>query len=104
MSLSKISALRPSTSQDVAYTGTSATVASGFGAGTYCVRLAATSACRYRVVEAAGGTATATDTFLPANWVDYIIVSPGQKIAAIQSATNGLITATAGTLNITEMV
>lgn len=95
--LSQISALRPSTSQDITTSGTSATVTNAFGAQTYCVRLAATAAVRFRVVEAAGGTAVATDTYLPANWVDYAIVNPGQKIAAIQDTA-------AGKLNITEMV
>ena len=41
--------------------------------------------------------------FLPANAIEYVIVSPGQRIAAIKAATNGLVTATAGTLWVTEM-
>jgi hypothetical protein len=95
---------RPTTAQTIAYTGTSATSANPFGAQTYVVRLVANSACHYRIVEAAGGAATTSDVFLPANWVEYVVVQPGQKISAIQAATNGLVTATAGTLNVTEMV
>ena len=35
--------------------------------------------------------------------IEYVIVSPGQRISAIKAATNGLVTATAGTLWVTEM-
>jgi hypothetical protein len=35
--------------------------------------------------------------------VEYVIVTPGQRISAIKAATNGLVTATAGTLWVTEM-
>jgi hypothetical protein len=48
-------------------------------------------------------TATTADTYLPANTIEYVIVSPGQRISAIKAATNGLVTATAGTLWVTEM-
>jgi hypothetical protein len=87
---------RPGTSQDITTGAASATLTNAFGNETYAVRLSATAAVRYRVVEAAGGTAVATDTLLPANWVEVITVTPGQKIAAIQEAA-------AGKLNVTEM-
>lgn len=95
--LSQISALRASTSQDITTGSSSAVLSNAFGPATQCVRLAATAAVRYRVTEVAGGTAVATDTLLPANLVDYIVVTPGQKIAAIQDSA-------AGKLNVTEMV
>lgn len=95
--------VRQGATQTVAYTGTSATVTNVFGVQTYAIRISANSACHYRVVEAAGGAAVVTDTFLPANVIEYLIVTPGQKISAIQSPTNGLVTGTAGTLNVTEM-
>lgn len=95
--LSQISALRQSTSQDITTGASSATVANAFGSQTYCIRLCATAAVRYRVVEAAGGSAVATDTLLPAGVVDFIVVTPGQKIAAIQDTA-------AGKLNVTEMI
>ena len=41
-------------------------------------------------------TAAATDPLMPANWVDYFTVNPGQKIAVLQAGT-------AGTLSVTEM-
>jgi hypothetical protein len=87
---------RPGTSQDITTGAASATLATAFGTETYQVRLSATAAVRYRVVEAAGGTAVATDTLLPANVVEYITVTPGQKIAAIQESA-------AGKLNVTEV-
>ena len=61
-----------------------------------------TSACCFRIGDGAQ-TATTSDPFLPANVVQYVIVSPGQRISAIKAATNGLVTATAGTLWVTEM-
>ena len=93
----KTASSRPGTSQDITTGAASATLATAFGSETYQVRLSAkTSAVRYRVVEAAGGTAVATDTLLPVGVVEYITVTPGQKIAAIQDAA-------AGALNVTEM-
>ena len=92
----KQSASRVGASQDLATGAASATLATAFGPTTYQVRLSTTAACRFRVVEGGGGTALATDTLLPANWVEYIIVAPGQKIAAIQEAA-------AGKLNVTEV-
>ncbi len=104
MAWSAISALRPGTTQTVSYS-TATTITNAFGANTYCIRLAANSACHVLVSEAASVTnATVSNAmFLPANWVDYILVTPGQKLSVIQAATSGLVTATAGTLLVTEM-
>lgn len=91
-------------SQTIAYTGTQAAATNAFSAQTYMLRLVSTSACVFKIGD---GTQTAVDdatgVFLPANWVDFIQVNPGQKIAAIQKATNGLVTGTAGTLWVTEL-
>src|SRR6266481_6308162 len=73
-----------------------------FGCETYQLRLVGDSGCCYRIGDGAQ-TATAADTYLPANTIEYVIVSPGQRISAIKAATNGLVTATAGTLWVTEM-
>lgn len=99
------SSSRNGTTQAVAYTGTAATITNAFGSETWQVRLSATSACHYVISEAASVTvATVTNgAFLPANWVEYVSVTPGQKISVIQAATNGLVTATAGTLLVTEL-
>ena len=80
----------------------SVAITNAFGPETWQLRLVADSACCYRIGDGAQ-TATAADIFLPANTIEYVIVSPGQRIAAIKAATDGLVTATAGTLWITEM-
>jgi hypothetical protein len=96
----KQSASRAGITQTIVY-DTSTAIANAFGPETYQLRLVANSACNYRIGDGAQ-TATTADPFLPANVVEYIIVSPGQRISAIK-ATGGLVTATAGTLWVTEM-
>jgi hypothetical protein len=97
----KQNASRVGTTQTVAYDA-SVGATNAFGVETYQLRLVANSACCYRIGDGAQ-TATNADTYLPANVIEYVIVSPGQRIAAIKAATNGLVTATAGTLWVTEM-
>jgi hypothetical protein len=80
----------------------SVAIANAFGPETYQLRLVADSACCYRIGDGAQ-TATTADMFLPANTIEHVIVSPGQRVSAIKAATNGLATATAGTLWVTEM-
>lgn len=92
---------RNSTTQTIGYDGNVA-VTNPFGSETYQIRLVANSACHYKIGDGAQ-TAAATDPFLPANWVEYVTVTPGQRISAIKAATGGLVTATAGTLWITEL-
>src|ERR1700761_5339287 len=94
-------ASRVATTQTIAF-DSSAAITSKFGSETYQLRLVANSACCYRIGDGAQ-TATTADIFLPANTVEYVTVTPGQNIAAIKSATNGLVTATAGTLWVTEL-
>ena len=97
-------ASREGVTQAVAYTGTAAT-SSAFGTQTYQIRLAANSACHYLVSETSNVVlpTVATGAYLPAQWVEYVTVSPGQKISVIRAATDGLVTATAGTLLVTEL-
>lgn len=94
-------ASRLGVTQTIAY-DSSVGATNTFGAETYQLRLVANSACCYRIGDGTQ-TATTADTYLPANFIEYVIVSPGQQIAAIKAATNGLVTATAGTLWVTEM-
>ncbi|WP_298279509.1 hypothetical protein [uncultured Bradyrhizobium sp.] len=94
-------ASRLGTTQAIAY-DSSVGATNAFGVETYQLRLVANSGCCYRIGDGAQ-TATAADAYLPANLVEYVIVSPGQRIAAIKAPTNGLVTATAGTLWITEV-
>lgn len=91
---------RNGTTQTVAYDSSVAS-SNAFGAQTYQIRIVANSACHYTL--AAAPTATASDPLLPANTIEYVTVTPGQKIAAIKAATGGLITATTGTLWVTEL-
>ena len=92
---------RAGATQTIAF-DTSAAIANAFGPETFQLRLVANAACCFRIGDGAQ-TATITDTFLPANVIDYVIVSPGQRISAVKAASNGLVTATAGTLWVTEM-
>ena len=92
---------RPGVTQTIAF-DTSAAIANPLGSETFQLRLVANAACCFRIGDGAQ-TATTSDTFLPANVIDYVIVSPGQRISAVKAASNGLVTATAGTLWVTEM-
>lgn len=94
-------ASRAGATQAIAFDSSTA-AANAFGPSTYQLRLVSNAACCFRIGD---GTQTATnaDSFLPANLVEYVIVNPGQSISAIKAATNGLVTATAGTLWVTEM-
>lgn len=88
---------RQGASQTLATGAASATLTNAFGTETFQVRLACTAACHYRITETANpAAATATDSLLPANWVEYVTVTPGQKLTAIQDAA-------AGVLSVTEM-
>ena len=80
--------------QEIAIGAVSA-ASSVFGASTYRLRVAATSACRIRIGD---GTpvASATDAYLPADRAEYFVCTPGQKIAVIQEAA-------AGKLSVTEL-
>jgi hypothetical protein len=93
---------RNSTTQAVAYTGSSAAATDAFGTETFHVRLVANSACHYAIGDGAQ-TATTANPFLPANVEEYVTVTPGQSIAAIRASSNGLVTATSGTLWVTEL-
>lgn len=75
--------------------GAASAASSAFGAQTYQLRVAASSACRIRIAD---GTpiAAATDTYLPADRIEYLTCTPGQKIAVIQEAA-------AGKLSVTEL-
>ena len=95
-------AAKQGVTQVIAYDGSTA-ITNAFGAQTYQVRLVSNSACNFKIGDGAQ-TAATTDPFLPASWYEYVAVTPGQRISAIKAATNGLVTATAGTLWVTEMI
>jgi hypothetical protein len=95
-------ASRLGTTQTIAYTDTSAAITNAFGAQTYQIRVVADSACHIKIGDGAQ-TATTSDPFLPANWPEYMTVTPGQRISAVRAASDGLVTATSGTLWVTEL-
>jgi hypothetical protein len=92
---------RNSTTQKVDYTSSSAASSTAFGTGTHQIRVVSNSACH--ILVSGSPTATTGDPFLPANSVEYLTVNPGEKIAAIRAGTAGLITATDGSLWVTEL-
>jgi hypothetical protein len=68
----------------VAVATTSTSVASAaFGSETWQIRIAASAGCFYKVDYAP--TAAATDAYLPPNWVEYVKVSPSQKVSVFSS-------------------
>lgn len=79
-------------SQNVSYTGTAAS-STAFASTTTVVRLVSTSDCY--VVFGSNPTATTSSSFLPVGVVEYFLVTPGQKVSAIQLSA-------AGSLNVTE--
>ena len=87
--------------QTIAYDSTTA-ITNPFDTQTRAIRLVSNSACNFRIGDGAQ-TATAADPFLPANWETVVVVNPGQRISALKAATGGLVTATAGTLWVTEL-
>ncbi len=59
--------------------------------------LTATAGVRINVGDGAGAVASSTTALLPVNWVEYIKVRPGQKIAALSNDT------VTGTLSVVEL-
>ena len=86
------SSSRLGAAQDVAI-GAASAASAAFGAQTYQVRVAATSACRIRIGDGTPN-ALATDSYLPADRPEYFTCTPGQKIAVIQEAGGGKLTVT----------
>jgi hypothetical protein len=81
--------------------GASSAASAAFGTQTRYLRLCANTAVHYAVN--ASPTASTSTPYLPAHVIEIVKVTPGQKIAAIQAATAGLDTETAGTLSVTEL-
>jgi hypothetical protein len=83
---------RLGTSQAVAYTDAAAASANAFGVGTQVVRVSSTTGCHIRF--GAAPTAVATDSFLKGGQPEYFVVTPGQKVSAVRTSTNGTLTVT----------
>ena len=95
---SKYPTSRANTIQTIAYTGTSVGATNAFGGFTTHVRLVSNSDCAYKIGTGAQTAASDnTSLFLPAKWVEYVTVGPGQSIAAIGSGN------TSGTMWVVEL-
>jgi hypothetical protein len=79
--------------QNVGYSATAGTISNGIGSGAYKVRLICTTAAFVRVGD--NPTATASDVYVAAGIPEYVTITPGQKVSAVQVAS-------AGTLYVTE--
>jgi|AraplaMF_Col_mMF_1032025.scaffolds.fasta_scaffold00246_68 hypothetical protein len=87
-----VDSARLGTQNNVVITTSTVSVASSaFGSQTYQIRVATTTACNIKIGDGTP-TATTSDALMPANWVDYFIVTPGQKIAAIGAVTTVSVT------------
>jgi len=90
------------TTQTISVSAASAQATNAFGAQTRQVRLCGNTAFHAKV-GSGSFSATTSDPFFPANSPETITVTAGQKIAAIRASTNGLVTATDGTVTVTEL-
>lgn len=66
-------------------TTSTAVASNAFASTTYQIRIAAPSSCTFKVGDGTP-TAAATDALLPNTWVDYITVSPGQKVSVFSAS------------------
>jgi hypothetical protein len=64
-----------------------------FGSQTYMIRLATFDQPAYFEIGTSP-TATSADSLLGTNCVDYITVTPGQKLAVLQAGTAGVLSVT----------
>lgn len=84
----RIQALRPGVAQEVPI-GPDSQASVGFGAATTVVRLVATSHCRFTLGNAPA--ATASSHYLPAGIPEYFRVVPGEKLAVLRVASDGVL-------------
>jgi len=84
---------RLGTTQVAAYTSVATSISTAFAAGTNVVRVSATTGAYIKF----GSTPTAAATnsaYIKAGEPEYFVVTPGQKLSAIRTATNGTVTVT----------
>ena len=80
------SSARMGAANNVAIATTSTAVASTtFASSTFQIRIAAPNVCYYKVGDGTP-TASTSDVFLPNTWVDYVTVSPGQKVSVFSAS------------------
>ena len=93
--LSKQTIYRPTKTQTITTSGTTATTTDAVQDGIYVVRVHATAAC-FVAIEDGTATAATSDMFMPAGATEYFQIRPGERVAAIQSTA-------AGTVYVSEM-
>jgi len=87
---------RPGVTNNITITTSASAASAAFGSQTYTIRVCCPVAINVKIGDpAATPTAAATDAYVPANWETFILVTPGQKIAAYG--------VTAGTVSIVEL-
>lgn len=84
---------RWATHQSAAFTGTAGTTTNAVSLGTKKVRIIVTSAAYVKV--GVSPTATTSDVYMPADSAEYVTVSSGEKVSAVQVSAGG-------TLHVTE--
>jgi|GEM_PF-3218493 len=78
------SSTQGSTNNVTVATTSTAAASAVFGTQTRQIRIAAPAACFYKVGDATP-TAAATDSYLPANTIEYVKVVPGQKMSVFSA-------------------
>lgn len=81
--------------QTVAFTSTSVAQTTAVAAGVRVVRVIASTACH--IAQGASPVATTSYPKLPANTEAYLVVAPGEKLAAIRTTTSGTLWVTEAT-------
>jgi hypothetical protein len=82
------------THQSKAFTGTAGTIDNAISTGVTRARVVVTSAAYVKVGK--GVTATSADVYMAADSPEYVIISPGEVVSAIQVSAGG-------TLHVTEV-
>jgi hypothetical protein len=77
------------TTQLASYTASSAQTSNAFDAGVQVIRVISTTNCHIRI--GTNPTAVSTDPLLIAATPEYFLVAPGEKLAAIRSASDGSV-------------
>lgn len=80
---------RLSTHQSAAYTTAAGTITNAVGAQTYKVRIVCTTDAYVKVGDAP--TAATSDPLFPAGSVEYVTITPGQKVSAIRNSADGSV-------------
>lgn len=78
---------KPGLTQVKAYTGTAAAIDNAIGEGTNVVRIWLSTAGY--IAFGTAPTATTSSIPMPANTVEYFLISPGHKVSAIQASSGG---------------